>query len=109
MPIATGNVTTAATAVYTSSGNTAVTFLSICNYSAANVVANVFVVPSGDTASNLNLVITQLELTASGNGTGDTYQLYAGNEKLVLGNGDSIQINASANSAVATVTSYYSA
>ena len=36
MPIATANVTTSASSVYTSSGNTAVTWLSLCNYSAGN-------------------------------------------------------------------------
>jgi len=104
MPIATGNVTSAATAVYTSSGNTAVTFLSICNYSAGNVTANVFVVPNGGSAGNLTAVLTSLEIAAN-----DTYQFYAGNEKLVLGNGDSVQANANVDNAVTTVTSYYSA
>ena len=104
MPLATGNVTTAAAAVYTSSGNTAVTFLSICNYSAGNVIANVFVVPNGDTAGNLTAVLTEIELASK-----DTYQLYAGNEKLVLGNGDSVQANANVDNAVTTVTSYYQA
>jgi len=104
MPIATGNVTSAATAVYTSSGNTAVTFLSICNYSAGNVTANVFVVPNGGSAGNLTAVLTEIEIASK-----DTYQLYAGNEKLVLGNGDSVQANANVDNAVTTVTSYYSA
>ena len=104
MPIATGNVTTTAAAVYTSTGNTAVTFLSLCNYSAGNVTANVFVVPNSDTAGNLTAVLNTLEIAAN-----DTYQLYAGNEKLVLGNGDSVQANANVDNAVTTVTSYYSA
>lgn len=104
MPIALGNVTSTAAAVYTSSGNTAVTFVSICNYSAGNITANVYVVPSGNTASNLNTVLSEIEIAAN-----DTYQLYAGNEKLVLGNGDMIQADANANNTVATVTSYYSA
>jgi hypothetical protein len=104
MPLATGNVTTAAAAVYTSSGNTAVTFLSICNYSAGNVIANVFVVPNGSSAGNLTAVLTEIELASK-----DTYQLYAGNEKLVLGNGDSVQANANVDNAVTTVTSYYQA
>ena len=104
MPIATGNVTSTAAAVYTSSGNTAVTFLSICNYSSGNVIANVFVVPNGNTASNLNTVLSEIEIAAN-----DTYQLYAGSEKLVLGNGDSVQANANADNSVTTVTSYYSA
>jgi hypothetical protein len=104
MPIALGNVTTAAAAVYTSSGNTAVTFLSLCNYTAGNVTANVFVVPSGNSAGNLTAVLSSIEIAAN-----DTYQLYAGNEKLVLGNGDSVQANANVDNAVTTVTSYYSA
>ena len=107
MPIQTSAVTTAGNTVYTSTGSTAVTFLSICNYGASDVVANIHVVPSGDTASNVNLVITQLELIASGNGTGDTYQLYSGGEKLLLDNGDFIYIDASANT-VSAVTSYIS-
>jgi hypothetical protein len=104
MPIATGNVTTTAAAVYTSSGNTAVTFLSICNYSAGNITANVYAVPNGGSPGNLNAVLSAIEIASK-----DTYQLYAGNEKLVLGNGDSLQANANVDNAVTTVTSYYSA
>ena len=101
MPISLGNVTTTAANVYVSSGDTAVTFMSICNYSAGNVIANVFVVPNGDTASNLNVVLSEIEIAAN-----DTYQFYAGNEKLVLASGDAIQVNAAANSSISTVTSY---
>jgi hypothetical protein len=108
MAIALGNVTTTVGNIYVSSGNTAVTFLSICNYSASNVAANVHVVPSGDAADETNIVLVGLELTASGNATGDTYQFYAGGEKLLLADGDSIQMSAGANSAITTVTSYTS-
>lgn len=101
MPIATGNVTTSAAAVYTSSGNTAITFLSLCNYSAGNITANVFAVPNGDTAGNLNVVLSTIEIAA-----GDTYQLYAGGEKLLLSNGDTVQANANADNSLNTVTSY---
>jgi hypothetical protein len=104
MPIATGNVTITAAAVYTSSGNTAVTFLSICNYSAGNITANVYAVPNGGSPGNLTAVLAEIEIASK-----DTYQLYAGNEKLVLGNGDSLQANANVDNAVTTVTSYYSA
>ena len=102
MPIALGNIahSTASTA-YVSTGNTAITFLSLTNYSASNVIANVFVVPSGSTAGNLNLVLSQIEIA-----TLDTYQLYAGGEKLLLSNGDSVQANANANNSITTVTSY---
>jgi hypothetical protein len=40
--------------------------------------------------------------------TQDTYQFYAGNEKLILASGDSIQINSSANSSIAAVVSFTS-
>jgi hypothetical protein len=103
MTIQVANVTTSAASVYTSVGNTAITFLSLCNYSAGNVVANVFVVPSGNSAGNTNIIINNINITI-----GDTYQLYAGAEKLLLNNGDSVQINASANTAITTVTSYTS-
>ena len=103
MTIQVGNVTTSAASVYTSVGNTAITFLSLCNYSAGNVVANVFVVPSGNSAGNTNIILSTLNITV-----GDTYQLYAGAEKLLLANGDSVQVNASANNSITTVTSYTS-
>lgn len=101
MPIALGNITTSASNAYVSTGNTAVTFLSITNYSAGNITANVFVVPSGDTAGNLNIILSQIEIA-----TLDTYQLYSGGEKLLLSNGDSVQANANANNSITTVTSY---
>lgn len=101
MTIAVGNVTSSAGNIYTSTGNTAITFLSFTNYSAGNVVANVWVVPSGDTAANTNIILSQLLITAN-----DTYQLYAGSEKLLLGPGDAVQADANANNAITTVTSY---
>jgi len=103
MSLSTANVTTATANVYISSGNTAVTYLSLCNYSASNVTANVFIVPSGDSAGNLNLSVSNVLIT-----TGDTFQFYAGNEKLILANSDTIQVSAGANNAVAAVVSYTS-
>jgi len=103
MTIQVGNVTTAAASVYTSTGNTAITFLSLCNYSASNVTANVYVVPSAGSPGNSNIILKSINIT-----TGDTYQLYAGSEKLLLNNGDSLQANASANNSITTVTSYTS-
>jgi hypothetical protein len=66
-----------------------------------NITANVHVVPSGGTANSINKVLASIPIT-----TLDTYQLYAGGEKLLLSNGDTVQINASGNSAVSAVTSY---
>ena len=88
--------------VYVSNGNSAITFMSICNHSAGNVVA--YVVPSGDSAANVNLVLSSLLITA-----GDTYQFYAGGEKLLMSNGDSVQADANVGLGnVSVVTSYTS-
>ena len=103
MSLTTANVTTSTANAYVSSGNTAVTFLSLANYSASNVTANVYVVPSGNTVGNLNIVVANLLIT-----TNDTYQFYAGNEKLILASGDSSQVNAGSNNSIAAVVSYTS-
>jgi hypothetical protein len=103
MTIQVGNVTTSAASVYTSSGNSAITFLSLCNYSAGNVTASVYVVPSGDSAGNLTAIVKNINITI-----GDTYQIYAGAEKLLLSNGDSVQVDANLDNAITTVTSYTS-
>ena len=106
MPITNASLTTTVGNVYVSTGNTAITFLSICNFGASNVSVNVHAVPNGGTAGNVNIILTGIELEAAGNGTGDTYQLYSGGEKLLLANGDSIQMTATANSAVTATTSF---
>jgi hypothetical protein len=103
MTIQVGNVTTAASNVYVSSGNSAITFLSLCNYSAGNVTANVYIVPSGSSASNSTVAMSNLNITSH-----DTYQFYAAAEKLLLGSGDTIQVSCSANNAITTITSYTS-
>lgn len=101
MAIATVNITTSAGNVYASSGNSAVTFLALTNYSATDVVANVWIVPASGVASNTNIVLNNLTITA-----GDTYQFYASSEKLLLGNNDSVQASANAVSRLNAVVSY---
>jgi hypothetical protein len=100
MSITTATVTTVGNTVYTSSGNTAITWLSLNNWGPGNATANLFVVPSGNLASTSNQVYYSLLLSS-----GDTYQIYAAAEKLVLGNGDTIQVTATANT-ITAVTSY---
>ena len=102
MSISTATVTTAGNIIYTSSGNTAVTWLSLNNWGPANVTANLFVVPNGSSAGTSNQVYYALLLSS-----GDTYQIYQAAEKIVLGPGDAIQVDATANS-VTAVTSYTS-
>ena len=101
MTISTGNVGSTVGNAYVSSGNTAITWLTFCNHTAGNVIANVFVVPSGSSAGNANMILANLLLTA-----GDTYQLYSAGEKILLGIGDSVQANANVANAINTVTSY---
>ena len=103
MTISTGNVGSSVGNAYVSSGNTAITWLSICNHTAGNAIANVYVVPSGSAASVANQVLANLLITA-----GDTYQMYSAAEKILLGNGDSVQINANIANVINTVTSYTS-
>lgn len=102
MAISSVSVTTVGNTVYTSSGNTAITWLSLNNWGPANVTANIFAVPSGNSAGTTNQIAYSLLLQS-----GDTYQIYVGNEKLLLDNGDFIQADATANT-VSAVTSYTS-
>ena len=99
--IQTASITTAGNVAYASTGNSAVTFMTLCNYTASNVTANVYVVPNGQTPSSTNIIIANLPLAGY-----DTYQLYQAAEKLLFSNGDSIQVSANANSAVTTVVTY---
>ena len=77
MTIATANVTTNIESVYTSVGNTAVTYLSLCNYSVGNVTANIYIVPNGGAAGSLTQAVSTLSITST-----DSYQFYAGPEKI---------------------------
>ena len=99
MTIAVANVTTAGNVVYPSVGNTAVTYFALCNFTANTVTANIWVVPNGGTAANSNQLVSNIALTAN-----DTYFLYTAGEKLILSNGDSVQVSSNANSITATTS-----
>ena len=103
MAITTVDIGTGAGNVYVSSGNTAVTWCSFANYDSSNATVTVNVVPSGDSVSNTNSILNALEITA-----GDTYQIYAGGEKLLLEDGDRIVALANAASRVSATVSYTS-
>ena len=89
MTLAVANITTVAGNVYVSGGNTAITFMSFCNYSTSNVVANVWVVPSGDSAANTTAVLSSLLTFTFGGVSRKT-----------------VQANCSSNNAITTVVSY---
>lgn len=99
MSITTSAITSTTANIYASASSTAVTWLSLTNYESANVLANVFVVPSGATANTQNFILANILITA-----GDTYQLYQAGEKLLLDINDSVQANCSSN--LAAVVSY---
>jgi hypothetical protein len=89
--------------IFTSVVNTAITFMSFCNHSATPVTINMYVVPAGETVSNSCLVYSLLQIPPY-----DTYQIYVGNEKLILAPGDMIYSDADIDSVVNVVTSYTS-
>ena len=99
--ISTADITTVGNIAYASIGNSAVTYMTLCNYTASNVTANVYIVPSGDTIGNNNITFSSLLIQAN-----DTYQVYQAAEKILLANGDSIQVQANANSSITTVVTY---
>lgn len=103
MSITTNSVTTSGGNIYTSTGSTVITWLSICNTTAGNITANIHVLNSGASANTMNTIASEVLITA-----GDTYQVYTGNEKLLLDNGGAIYAVANANS-LSAVTSYTSA
>jgi hypothetical protein len=97
-------VTTTGGNVYTSSGNTVITWLSLTNYSGSDVTANVHILPSGGSANTQNIVVANVAITA-----GDSLQLYVGNEKLILENSTTVYANCNVDSRLNAVTSYTSA
>jgi len=98
MAIVNANVTTIASPVYTSSGNTVITTVHLCNYSGSTVQANVYVVPSGFVANALTTIYGNVSITPY-----NTLIIYQ--EKLVLQNGDAVYANVSANVSVSATTS----
>ena len=77
MAIQTTNIVAATeTVTYTSSGDTALTFMSLCNYDTIDVVVDIHVIPLGGAAAVTNLLIKEITIVP-----GDTYIIYQGNEK----------------------------
>jgi hypothetical protein len=103
MAIQTVDVSNSATTVYTSTNNTAITYLALTNATAGAVSVDIHVIPSGDSLGNVNLIAKTLSIAAT-----DSYQLYSGGEKLLLENGDIVQVTANVASGVNAVTSFTS-
>ena len=99
MAIAQNTAGTSATTVYTSTNTSAITAIFLMNDDASTVTIQIYVVANGETASASNKIIKDLSILAS-----DTYVFDT--EKLILDNGDTIQVSASTGSVVHVTTSY---
>jgi hypothetical protein len=103
MAIVVESLVTAPSPIFVSTNNSAITFLSLCNTTTNDVTINFFVVPNGVVINDSCTVYSELVIPA-----GDTYQIYVGNEKLLLGPGDSIYAEANFPAAISAVISYTS-
>jgi len=101
MAITTQAVANSNTTIYTSTSNTAVTFLSLCNHTGASVTVDVNLVPSGDGVSDANIFLDALTISAN-----DTYIIYQGGEKILFGNGDFVSVIADTASSITAITSF---
>ena len=99
MALSQATLTTSASTVFTSSGNNAVTAMYLCNYSASDRTATIYLVISGGSAGNSNMIYKEIPIAA-----GDTYIIDT--ERLVLGNGDTIQALASSSTSITMTVSY---
>lgn len=100
MAISNTVLTTVASNIYVSSGNTVVSVMYFCNTDTTAKTINVYAVPSGTATIDGNVQIYKNIQIAGG----DTFVVDM--EKLVLGNGDTIRSNASANVFVTSTVSY---
>ena len=100
MALTTTNISAANTSTYTSVGESAIVFMSLCNYGGADVLVDIHAVPDGDAINDTNLLIKDLEILA-----GDTYILYHGGEKLIISNNDRIVVSSSILNSVTAITS----
>ena len=89
---------TSPTTVFDAVGQQAITVIYLCNTTGTTCTANVFVINSDDSTSSAdtNMVYSQLELTAN-----ETYVI--SQEKLILDNGDLIEVEANISNCI-TVT-----
>ena len=101
MTIQTTAVSNSATTVYSSTNNTAVTYMQLTNSSAGALTVDIHVIPNGDSLGTTNLVAKTLSISAT-----DSYQLYTGGEKLLLANGDTVQVTASAATGINAIVSF---
>ena len=101
MSIQTITIDATDTTTYFSTGQSAVTIMSLCNFSAINQVASIHIVPQGGTPDDTNIFVKDIHIVA-----GDTFILYQGGEKIILDDGDYISAIATNAAAVTAITSF---
>lgn len=100
MAISNTSLTTSINNVYVSSGNTVVSTMYFCNTDTGARNFDLYLIPSGNASANATVQIYKNVQVASS----DTYVMDM--EKLVLGNGDMLRANASANTAITCTVSF---
>ena len=86
-------------AVYTSSGQSAISNVYFCNHSLGTVILDVYIVPPSGTASTDNIIYKSIGIPGN-----DTFVMDT--EKLVFDNGDMLQASANAANAVTVTVSH---
>lgn len=100
MSIQSTYLTTTANTVYTSSGSTVAMTFYVANYStSANASFSIWAVPNGGTPSNLNVLYSNVSVSA-----GDTY--LASTERLIFDNGDALYARCSANNVMSVTLTH---
>lgn len=99
MAISNTQLTTVAANLYVSTGNTVISVMYFCNTNASPQTFNLWAVPAAGTAGDATQIYKDVQIAPA-----DTFVVDM--EKLVLTNGDMIQGNASANSAITSTFSY---
>ena len=101
MALAQATLTTGYTTQYTSSGDSVVTTIHLCNASGGAVLVDICIVPSGGSASDSTIAYKTLSIAAT-----DSYIIDT--EKFVLSNGDFIAAKDDTGSVTVMTISYVS-
>lgn len=99
MAIITNVLSTEPAVLYSSLGNSVVSTAYFCNLDSSARTFNLFLLPNGETMTGNHTIYHTIQVASH-----DTFVIDM--EKIVLGNGDAIVANASANSAITSTVSY---
>jgi hypothetical protein len=99
MAITSTALDTTASPIYTSTGNSAVTVLYLCNRSGTATTFSLYIVPEGGSAEPNNIAYSNQTIAS-----GDTYIIDT--EKVLLSDGDSLQASANTADSIVATTSY---